>query len=115
MSQTNISMSLANPHPANYNTTQKTGLAFIGIAVLAIVFAWLNIGLVSPLYYFICMIIGLFVGGAIYFYGSYGSVPEGIKNNRNFFGSMTSRGALAWITGIVITGFYICLYFKEDT
>lgn len=115
MSQTNNSMSLANPHPANFNTTQKTGLAVIGMGVLAILFAWLNIGLVSPLVYFALMIAGFFIGGSIYFFGSYNSVPEGIKNNRNFFGSMTSRGALAWITGIVVTGFYICLYFKDYT
>lgn len=115
MAQVNNSLSLANPHPANYNTAQKTGLAIIGIGVLSIVFAWLNIQLVSPHLYFYLMISGFAIGGGIFFIGTYNTIPEGIKNNRNFFSSMTSRGALAWIAGIVITGFYICLYFKDYT
>jgi hypothetical protein len=31
MNQVNNSLSLSNPHPAHYNTTQKTGLAIIAM------------------------------------------------------------------------------------
>ncbi len=115
MSQVNNSLSFANPHPANYNTIQKAGLAIIAIGLLAFAFAWLNISLISPVMYLGIMLSGLIIGGGIFFYGTYYNSQPGIKNNRNFFSSLTSRGALAWIAGILITGFYLCLYFKDYT
>lgn len=113
MSQANHSMSLSNPHPANFNVMQKSGLAVVGIGVLAILLAWSGIGTPVALPLFIVMVICLFAGGIMYSIGSYGNIPPGIKNNRAFFSSMSSRGALAWITGIVITGFYVMLYWRD--
>jgi hypothetical protein len=37
-------------------------------------------------------------------------LPKGIKNNGVWIKSLSSRGALAWVSGIVLTGFYIILY-----
>ena len=113
MSQANQSMSLANPHPANFNGKQKAGLAIIGIGVLAILLAWAGIGTSQALPLLIVMLVCLFAGGFIYTIGTYGGLPTGIKNNRAFFTSMSSRGALAWIAGIVITGFYVMLYWRD--
>ncbi|MBC8046862.1 MAG: 4Fe-4S binding protein [Fimbriimonadaceae bacterium] len=113
MAEINPSMSLSNPHPANFNATQKTGLALVSLGVLATLFAWVNIGTVQPAIYLAVALIGYFGGGVIYSIGSYGSVPEGIKNNRAFFTSMSSRGAIAWMAGIIITLFYLFLYFKD--
>ena len=111
MSEINSSLSLANPHPANYNGTQKLGLALIAIGVLSLALAWVGIGKDQALYFFIAMLAGLMGGGLIYFYGTYGKLPAGIKNNRVFFSSIASRGALGWMLGIILTGFYISLYF----
>jgi hypothetical protein len=36
--------------------------------------------------------------------------PAGIRNNNIMFKSMTSKGTVAWITAIVLTGFYIIVY-----
>lgn len=85
MSEVNSSLSLANPHPANYNGTQKLGLALIAIGVLSLALAWVGIGKDQALYFFIAMLAGLMGGGLIYFYGTYGKLPAGIKNNRVFF------------------------------
>ena len=41
---------------------------------------------------------------------SYLSHPEGIKNDGVWFNFLTNRGLLAWAAGIVITGFYVLLY-----
>ncbi|MFI5172674.1 MAG: hypothetical protein ACHQFW_09795, partial [Chitinophagales bacterium] len=113
MSQTNPSMSLSNPHPANFNAIQKAGLAITALGVLAILIAWAGGGNYFPLLFLIVTLICLIGGGIIYAYGTYNHVPEGVKNNRTMFTSMSSRGALAWIAGIVLTGFYICLYWKD--
>lgn len=111
MSQVNESMSLANPHPANYNGLQKGGLAILALGVLAIALAWIGIGKSEAIWMLTASLGGLSIGGLLFFYGSYGHLPEGIKNNRAFFSSISSRGALGWMLGIVLTGFYISLYF----
>ncbi len=113
MTESNISMSLSNPHPANFNTLQKTGLSITALGILAIFLAWAGVGYDQPLLFLLVTIVCLFVGTIIYTLGSYGNLPAGIKNNRTMFTSMSSRGALAWMAGIIITGFYVCLYWKD--
>ena len=36
---------------------------------------------------------------------------EGIKNDGVWFKSISSRGILGWVTGVILTSFYIILYF----
>ncbi|MEZ5014746.1 MAG: 4Fe-4S binding protein [Chitinophagales bacterium] len=113
MSQANPSMSLSNPHPAHFNGMQKTGLAITAIGLFAVLLACTGLAMHQSLILLLLCIVGFFAGGAIYAYGTYGNIPEGIKNNRTMFSSMSSHGALAWIAGIVITAFYILLYWRE--
>lgn len=113
MSQQNPSMSLSNPHPANFNAMQKTGLAITAIGIAIILMAWAGASVISPLMALVIMLITLFGGGALYIYGSYGHLHPGIKNNRTMFTSMSARGALGWMAGIMITVFYICLYWRD--
>ena len=40
MAESNISMSLSNPHPANFNSMQKVGLSVTALGILAIFLAW---------------------------------------------------------------------------
>jgi len=74
MSQTNPSLSLANPHPANLNLGQKIFAAAGGLGLLLLFVAWLG---------------------------------------SQQFNILTNRGLWAWLAGIIITGFYILLYFYE--
>ena len=113
MAESNISMSLSNPHPANFNSMQKVGLSVTALGILAIFLAWAGVGNEQPLIFLLVTIVCLFAGTIIYTLGSYGNLPAGIKNNRTMFTSMSSRGAIAWMTGIIITGFYVCLYWKD--
>ncbi len=92
MPQTNYSMSLSNPHPANFNGVQKLGLAFTGIGVLATLLAWAGIGNNQPLIFLIGSLASFILGGVVYSVGTYTSQPAGIKNNRIYFSSMTSWG-----------------------
>jgi ferredoxin-type protein NapH len=113
MAQANPSLSLSNPHPANFNGLQKLGLALTGLGLLAFFMAWAGMGNAQPLVFLLITLAGFFAGGITFAVGSYRGVPAGIKNNRNMFSSITSRGALAWIAGVVITGFYILLYWRD--
>jgi len=44
----------------------------------------------------------------------YKFVPAGIKNNHNISSSISSKGILAWLTALGLTGFYILLYWYPE-
>ncbi|RKS55116.1 4Fe-4S binding protein [Gillisia mitskevichiae] len=53
--------------------------------------------------------------GVIWFaQATYAHKTEGIKNDQIWFKSITNRGVLGWITGVILTGFYIVLYFYPE-
>jgi len=61
-------------------------------------------------------VFGLSSAGAIvYFKGTFGKGPAGIKNNGVFHSSATRQaGVLSWMLAIVFTGFYVILYWFPD-
>ncbi|MCR5886444.1 4Fe-4S binding protein [Hymenobacter sp. J193] len=40
----------------------------------------------------------------------FGQGPAGVRHNNLWARASTSRGAVAWVTGLVLTGFYVVLY-----
>lgn len=110
MSQTNPSLSLSNPHPESLNIGQKIALAITGIGLLFIFIAWFGGSAVQMSNFLLPSILLMAIGGISYTIATYRNVPEGIKNDHVFTRSLTSRGAVGWIIGIILTGFYICLY-----
>lgn len=46
--------------------------------------------------------------------GLYAKKPAGIKNNGVFFSTLSARGWIAWVLGIVLTIFYIQLYWSKE-
>ncbi|WP_019947337.1 4Fe-4S binding protein [Hymenobacter aerophilus] len=44
----------------------------------------------------------------------YGRRPPGVHHHNLWLRASTSRGAVAWITGIVLTGFYVILYWFSN-
>jgi len=111
MSQINNSISIANPHPPQTNTLQKIFVAIGSIGLLLLFVAWLGGQMINPTSLLWPSIFLISIGVIGYAYFTYKGLPEGIKNNGNYFSSLTNRGLLGWIAGIVITGFYILLYF----
>lgn len=53
-------------------------------------------------------------GIAIFVREEYLTRPEGIKNNGAWLRSLTARGIWGWLVGVVITGFYVCLYWFPE-
>jgi len=104
------SMAITNGHEAsNY---QKSGAFLFSLAILAALVALFGPSDNQVLLFW--MIVG-FTGASVIVY-NYPILLEhkGIKNNGIMFSGMTSRGILAWITGMVLTGFYIILYWKSE-
>jgi ferredoxin-type protein NapH len=108
--ENNLSISISNPPPPGTDGIQKTGLIIFSIGVLLFIMAAFGEGYEHSILFF-SLSIGLSVGGAlIYFLKKYLKEPAGVKNNRVWQNSLTSGGILGWMSGIMITGFYIVLY-----
>lgn len=97
------------------NWIQKLGL-LIGTAGFSIfVLAWVHV-IDSNYTLFLWLSMGLMaVGILVNTYGLYGGHTKGIKNNYVWFNSLSSRGLLGWVAGIVLTVFYIQLYWFSDS
>jgi len=96
------------------NTQQKIA-AVLGMAgLLILVLAIFNIGF-QPKVLWLSLSLGLLLLGIVWYAkASYANTSAGIKNDGVFFKSMSSRGLLAYITGVGLTGFYIILYFFPE-
>lgn len=107
----NHSMSLARPDALHITTKQKvaliTGIVGLFILVLALLnTVFPNKGL------FLTAALGLItIGIVVYSREAYNSKLEGIKNDGQWFKSISSRGVWGWVLGVVLTGFYVVLYF----
>ncbi|MDX1651329.1 MAG: 4Fe-4S binding protein [Brumimicrobium sp.] len=114
MSQT-INYSIAGEKTQNLNAKQKIGLTLAAVAFFLVILTWVFGVTLNPSWLFMVLILfGFGFGAFFYGWGSYEDVPKGIKNNGVFFNSLTNRGALGWIAAIILTLFYICLYWYGD-
>ncbi len=107
-----LDSSLSLAYQGNHKMTglQKISLAIVGLGTLGLLIAWASNGNISPLPTFIFSLAAMTIGSLLYTYSTYSGKIPGIKNNRVFQYGISSRGAAAWILGIVVTGFYVCLY-----
>jgi len=106
------SLSIANPHPKS-DFLQKIALALVSIGILLLLITWAGVTLDGTIFLPISLLT-IFVGTVIYAVRTYANVPAGIKNNGVYFNSLTNRGAWGWVAGIVLTGFYVCLYWYPE-
>lgn len=97
------------------NRVQKFGL-FLGAAGFSIfVLAWTGV-ITGAHTLFLWLSFSLMAAGIlINTYGLYGGHTKGIKNNHVWFNTLTGRGLLGWVSGIVLTLFYIQLYWFADS
>lgn len=96
------------------NGTQKNGIVFSVIGMAFFVLEWLNM-ITIPTKASLLLIFGSFVIGiAFYTFGAYAHHTAGIKNNYNTFNSLTSKGIIGWTFGVVLTVFYIQLYWYGE-
>ncbi|MCP4460783.1 MAG: 4Fe-4S binding protein [Cytophagales bacterium] len=106
----NDSISIANPKT---DILQKVGLLLAGTSVLILLITWAGVTLDSSIFLPISLM-GILIGTSIYSFQKYKNLPAGIKNNGVYQTSLTNRGAIGWVVGIVLTGFYIFLYWFPE-
>jgi polyferredoxin len=103
-------MSLAGEPPKALGTQQKIAI-FIGLSGLAILFtALFNVNFPNQGLWLTLSLVSIAVGTIWFAKDAYLSEHAGIKNNGVYFKSISSRGLWAWIFGIVLTLFYVALY-----
>lgn len=105
------SIALSNPDfKPQTNGGQRLGLT-IGLVGLGILFlASVGLSLPPSGWLLATALTAITAGTAVYAWATYRHHPEGIKNNYNFFRPLTYRGTVAYVLGVVLTGFYILLY-----
>jgi Pyruvate/2-oxoacid:ferredoxin oxidoreductase delta subunit len=101
--------SLSIAEPVESPISQKIGASMIAAAILCALIAASGKGAAHPLFFFWVILILIFSGGIIYSIPYFKAIP-GVKNNGVMQNPATNRGAIAWGVGMLMTGFYILLY-----
>ncbi|WP_299260480.1 4Fe-4S dicluster domain-containing protein [uncultured Aquimarina sp.] len=107
-------MALTGQPPKSLNTIQKIGVLIGMSGLLVLLLAAFNLNLPNKGLWLTMSLSALIIGIIIFSKGSYDKKLEGIKNDGVWFKSMSSRGVLAWMAGVALTGFYIVLYFFAE-
>lgn len=105
------SMSLAGGPPKSLKTNQKLAV-FMGFSSFFILLlAAFGLNFPNKGAWLTASLSGIVLAVAWFSRAAYKADPEGIKNHGVWFKSISGRGLWAWALGIVLTGFYIVLYF----
>ncbi|TAE42083.1 MAG: 4Fe-4S binding protein [Sphingobacteriales bacterium] len=107
MKDEQISMALTDNSEAS--TLQKTGIILFASGILSAIIALAGAGNAQPVLFF-WLAFGLSTAGGLLYAYTYFKNPSGIQNNGIFKNGVNNSGVIAWLTGLVFTGFYIILY-----
>lgn len=110
----NHSMSLATPNPNGVSVKQKIALALGLVGLMIFCLAIFNVNFPNKTIVLSVSLTSILFGVILYTKELYSQKSEGIKNDKVWFYSISSRGVLAWILGVFLTTFYIILYFYAE-
>lgn len=105
----NESISISNPDSNKIDVIEKVAVSLITIGLIILALAFLNVKLNSALFLPISLS-SILVGTIIYSRRMYLNKIAGIKNDGVWFRSLSSRGIIGWALGIILTGFYVLIY-----
>ena len=110
MSKSLKNISLASPDNTSLDGMQKTGITIglLGLFIMAL--ALLNVEFPNKEIWLTVSIVSVFSGIILYTNRTYLNSPEGIKNNHVWTSSLTHKGTIAWMIGLILTSFYVVLY-----
>ncbi|MDT8414228.1 MAG: 4Fe-4S binding protein [Flavobacteriaceae bacterium] len=108
------SLSLSNPETERgWKSKLGLGLGFLGLFILLLAFFEINLPS-QPLFLTISLL-SIAAGIVFYTLDLYKNHPAGIKNNGVWLKDFTNGGTWAWILGVVLTIFYVLLYWFPET
>ena len=106
------SLQLTTPG-SRFSIRQRTGLALIGVGVLALLVMLVGDGSLNPALTMGVAMVGFLLGSGLLFADLLQQAP-GVNNNGVWFSGATARGMAGWVMAIVFTGFYIILYWTPS-
>lgn len=104
------SLAVVNPDHSNTDYIQKIGLLLAGVGTLIILVAWGGTTFENNGLFLLISMLSIFFGTVIYAGRTYLLRPEGISNNKVWQNAFTNRGVWGILAGIILTGFYVMLY-----
>ncbi|WP_418262407.1 4Fe-4S binding protein [Flavobacterium faecale] len=104
----NISLAAHDNNPLNGK--QKAGIIMGLIGLFILTLALFNVTFPNKEIWLTTSIIAIFSGIILYANSTYLNQPEGIKNNHVWTSSLTHKGTIGWMIGLVLTAFYVVLY-----
>ncbi len=108
------SHSIVPPDP-KLDKWERLGLLILGIGLALLFGSLFNIynGNLKPVMLVVTMI-AIFAGGLIYGLRTHLIKKPGIQNNNIMTASVSSRGAIGWMIGVILTTLYCIYYWKAD-
>ncbi len=110
MSKSVKNMSIASDESLGMDGLQKFGVTLGLVGLFIMVLALLNVNFPNKGFWLTGSIISIFTGIVLYANRKYLNEPEGIKNNGVWHENLTSKGSWGWMLGIILTSFYVVLY-----
>ncbi|MBL4653938.1 MAG: FeS-binding protein, partial [Flavobacteriales bacterium] len=107
-------MSIAEPHPIGIDVVQKLSLTLAAVGVLILFLAWGGYTFEDNTLWLTVAIASISTGGILFGARTYFTQTEGIKNNGVWQKALTNRGVWGWLVGIILTGFYVSLYWYPE-
>ena len=104
------SIALSDSSFQESDLVQKSGLALFALGLLALLMALFTPGGDLNKTFFYAGTALIIIGPIIYAIRRFGREPEGVKHDHIWFKPSTSRGHIAWVTAVLLTGFYVVLY-----
>lgn len=108
-------MHAISPFVLDSSPLKAIGLTLIGLGLLGLLVAGVGYQALSPVISGGGGILAVSIGSILYILPARLSLPVAAQNNGAWQQSATARGAVGWVIGIVLTGFYILLYWFPDT
>ena len=108
-----VTFQLTSP-TSKFDRAELAGMVMLGIGLLAWLVAAFGVGTGRPVLLFWTGFGGIVAGALIYF-RRYLKRPAGVNNDGVWFNSAMAgmRGLIGWTLGVVFTGFYCILYWRE--
>ena len=107
------SLSISDPQNIPFGVFGKLGIVSIILGMLGLICSFFNLIIVSK-NHIKCYNNFYSFRNHLYSYTIYFKSSAGIKNNHVWTKSLTNRGVLGWITAIVLTTFYVLLYWWPE-
>lgn len=102
------SISISNPDTNKMDLIEKLSIGLIAAGLLILVLSFFNIQL--NFIFLTFSLASIFLGSIIYSRKKYLNRLPGIKNDGVWVSSLSSRGIVGWAIGIILTGFYVLIY-----